>query len=206
MVRLSTAREDQHSVRNMLHMMLKGFVFAAFVTLALQAGAFAQAARVVDGKMQIDLGSERAKASLAPTIEASKLKIKAQVYLPLYSSVVVGGGATVVHMGANVTLRNVSADMPVTIQSARYFDRNGELVSQLAPAPFTLKPMATIEIFIPITEATVGIKGGRGGSILLDWAAEGAVPEPMMEALVLGSVGNGSYSFTVQGHGLTLVH
>ena len=65
MVRLSTAREDQHSVRNMLHMMLKGFVFAAFVTLALQAGAFAQAARVVDGKMQIDLTTERAKASLA---------------------------------------------------------------------------------------------------------------------------------------------
>jgi hypothetical protein len=185
---------------------MMGFVFAAFVTLALQAGAFAQAARVVDGKMQIDLTSERAKASLAPTTEASKLKIKAQAYLPLYSSVVVGGGATVVHMGANVTLRNVSADLPVTIQSARYFDRNGELVSQLAPAAFTLKPMATVEIFIPITEASVGIKGGRGGSILLDWAAEGSVPEPMMEALVLGSVGNGSYSFTVQGHGLTPVH
>ena len=134
------------------------------------------------------------------------MKIIAQVYLPLYSSVVVGGGATVVLMGAYVTIRNVSADAPVVINSARYFDRNGELVSQLAPASFTLKPMSTVEIFIPITEASVGIKGGRGGSILLDWASEGAVPEPMMEALVLGSVGNGSYSFTVQGHGLSPVH
>lgn len=206
MRRLSTVGEEQRGVLSLLPTMGMGFVVAAFVLLVVQTGAFAQAARVVDGKMQIDLASERAKASLAPTTEDSKLKIKAQVYLPLYSSVVVGGGATVVHMGANVTLRNVSAEMPVTIQSARYYDRNGELVSQLAPSPFTLKPMATVEIFIPITEASVGIKGGRGGSILLDWAAEGSVPEPFMEALVLGSVGNGSYSFTVQGHGLTPVH
>ena len=206
MVRLSTARENLRVVRTLLPKMVMGFGFAASVTLALQAGALAQAARMVDGKMQIDLNSDRAKASLAPAIDESKLKIKAQVYLPLYSSVVVGGGATVVHMGANVTLRNASVDMPVTIQGARYFDRNGELVSQLAPVAFTLKPMGTVEIFIPITEASVGIKGGRGGSILVDWAAEGSVPEPMMEALVLGSVGNGSYSFTVQGRGLTPVH
>jgi hypothetical protein len=168
--------------------------------------ALAQAAKIVDGKMQIDLGSDRAKASLAPAVDPSKLKIKGQVYLPLYSSVVVGGGATLVHMGANVTLRNVSSDTTITLTGMRYFDRNGELVSQLAPSPFTLKPMATVEIFIPITEASVGIKGGRGGSILADWGAEQAAPEPLMEALVLGSVGNGSYSFTVQSHGLTPVH
>ena len=84
MVRLSTARENQRVVRTPLPTLMMGFVFAAFVTLALQAGAFAQAARMVDGKMQIDLTSERAKASLAPTTEASKLKIKAQAYLPLY--------------------------------------------------------------------------------------------------------------------------
>ena len=206
MVRLNTAQDKQPVVRKMLPMILMGFVVAAFVSLATQTSAFAQAARIVDGKMQIDLTTDRAKASLGAAIDESKLKIKAQVYLPLYSSVVVGGGATVVHMGANVTIRNVSADAPVVINSARYFDRNGELVSQLAPASFTLKPMSTVEIFIPITEASVGIKGGRGGSILLDWASEGAVPEPMMEALVLGSVGNGSYSFTVQGHGLSPVH
>ena len=183
---------------------------ALFVALSaiVSAGdqAFAQAAKIVDGKMQIDLGSDRAKASLAPTVDASKLTIKGQVYLPLYSSVVVGGGATLVHMGANVTLRNVSTEAAITLTNVRYFDRNGELVSQLAPQPFTLKPMATVEIFIPITEASVGIKGGRGGSIMADWGAEQAAPEPLMEALVLGSVGNGSYSFTIQSHGVSPVH
>ena len=206
MVRLNTAWDKYPAGRKMLPMFLMGMVMAAFVSLAMQTGAWAQAARIVDGKMQIDLTTDRAKGSLAPAIDESKLKIKAQVYLPLYSSVVVGGGATVVHMGANVTIRNASVEAPVVITGARYFDRNGELVSQLAPASFTLKPMATIEIFIPITEASVGIKGGRGGSILLDWASEVSVPEPMIEALVLGSVGNGSYSFTVQGHGLTPAH
>ena len=203
----SSTRHDVRSLgRRIGSGLVMGLVGAVFVSLALCGDALAQAARVVDGKMQIDLTAERAKASMGPAIDDSKLKIKAQVYLPLYSSVVVGGGATVVHMGANVTLRNVSTDLPVVISSARYFDRNGELVSQLAPAPFTLKPMATVEIFIPITEASVGIKGGRGGSILLDWGAEAAAPEPMMEALVLGSVGNGSYSFTVQGRGLSPLH
>ena len=189
-------------------MSLTGAALLLALCAVLTAGdrAQAQAAKIVDGKMQIDLTSDRAKASLAPTVDASKFKVKGQVYLPLYSSVVVGGGATLVHMGANVTLRNVSADSVVTLTSVRYFDRNGELVSQLAPQPISLKPMATIEIFIPITEASVGIKGGRGGSILTDWGAEQSVPEPLTEALVLGSVGNGSYSFTVQGHGLTPLH
>ena len=206
MVCVNTARDSRRDFRHGIAMTLMGFVVAAFVSLAMFSSAFAQAARMVDGKMQIDLTTDRAKASLAPGLDESKLKIKAQVYLPLYSAVVVGGGATVVHMGANVTIRNASVDSPVVITGARYFDRNGELVSQLAPNSFTLKPMGTVEIFIPITEASVGIKGGRGGSILLDWGSEGAVPEPMMEALVLGSVGNGSYAFTLQGHGLSPVH
>jgi hypothetical protein len=181
-------------------------IVSLFAIVSSGDQALAQAAKIVDGKMQIDLGSDRAKASLAPAVDPSKLKIKGQVYLPLYSSVVVGGGATLVHMGANVTLRNVSSETTITLTNVRYFDRNGELVSQLAPAPFTLKPMATVEVFIPITEASVGIKGGRGGSILADWGAEQAAPEPLMEALVLGSVGNGSYSFTIQSHGLSPVH
>ena len=181
-------------------------IVSLFAIVSSGDQALAQAAKIVDGKMQIDLGSDRAKASLAPAVDPSKLKIKGQVYLPLYSSVVVGGGATLVHMGANVTLRNVSSETTITLTNVRYFDRNGELVSQLAPAPFTLKPMATVEVFIPITEASVGIKGGRGGSILAEWGAEQAAPEPLMEALVLGSVGNGSYSFTIQSHGLSPVH
>ena len=107
-----------------------------------------------------------------------------------------GGGATLVHLGANVTLRNISPDQPLVISSARYFDRSGELVAELAVQPFTLKPMATIEMFIPITEQSVGLRGGRGGSIFLDWAAVAPVPEPMLEALVLGSSGPASFSFT----------
>ncbi len=145
--------------------------------------------------LRFDLGSDRAKAAITANPADSSLTIKKQSYLPLYSSVALGGGATTVHLGANVTLRNISPDQPLVVSSARYFDRSGELVTDLAGQAFTLKPLATIEVFIPITEQSVGLRGGRGGSIVLDWAATAPVPEPLMEALVLGSSGPASFSF-----------
>lgn len=167
---------------------------AALCGLCLQilVGSTTQAAEPV---LRFDLGSDRAKAALVANPAEGTLSVKKQSYLPLYSSVALGGGATLVHLGANVTLRNVSPDQPLVVKSARYFDRAGELVTDLAGQAFTLKPMATIEVFIPITEQSVGLRGGRGGSILLDWAAAGPVPEPVMEALVLGSSGPASFSF-----------
>ena len=176
-------------------MRMKTTFWVALFGLFLQAfiGLTAQAA---DNALRFDLNSDRAKAAITENPAESRLSIKKQSYLPLYSTVALGGGATLVHLGANVTLRNISPDQPLVISSARYFDRSGELVAELAVQPFTLKPMATIEMFIPITEQSVGLRGGRGGSILLAWAAVAPVPEPMLEALVLGSSGPASFSFT----------
>ncbi len=173
--------------------MLMTFGVALF-GLCLQAlvGITAQAA---ENPIRFDLSSDRGKAAIMANPAEANLTIKKQSYLPLYSSVALGGGATTVHLGANVTLRNLSPDQPLVVSSARYFDRSGELVTDLAGQAFTLKPMATIEVFIPITEQSVGLRGGRGGSILLDWAATAPVPEPMLEALVLGSSGPASFSF-----------
>jgi len=167
---------------------------AALLGLGLQLFAAHQAG-AADNPLRFDLGSDRAKAATTANPADGSLTIKKQSYLPLYSSVALGGGATLVHLGANVTLRNISPDQPLVVTSARYFDRSGEMVSDLAGQAFTLKPMATIEVFIPITEQSVGLRGGRGGSILLDWAATGPIPEPVMEALVLGSSGPASFSF-----------
>ena len=175
-------------------MRIKMTFAAALSGLCLQVllGVSAQAA---ENPIRFDLSTDRAKAATVANPADASLSIKKQSYLPLYSSVALGGGATTVHLGANVTLRNISPDQPLVVTSARYFDRAGELVTDLAGQAFTLKPMATIEVFIPITEQSVGLRGGRGGSILLDWAAAGPVPEPIMEALVLGSSGPASFSF-----------
>ncbi|NBS01667.1 MAG: DUF3124 domain-containing protein [Rhizobiales bacterium] len=167
---------------------------AALCGMCLHA-LLGMAAQAADNPLRFDLSTERAKAATVANPADSSLSIKKQSYLPLYSSVALGGGSTTVHLGANVTLRNISTDQPLVVTSARYFDRAGELVTELATQAFTLKPMATIEVFIPITEQSVGLRGGRGGSILLEWAAQGPVPEPIMEALVLGSSGPASFSF-----------
>jgi hypothetical protein len=176
----------------MMHMKMS--FGAALCGMCLQA-FIGFAAHAADNALRFDLNSDRAKAAITVNPTDSSLSIKKQSYLPLYSSVALGGGATTVHLGANVTLRNISPDQPLVVISARYFDRSGELVADLAGQAFTLKPMATIEVFIPITEQSVGLRGGRGGSILLNWAAAAPVPEPMMEALVLGSSGPASFSF-----------
>ena len=58
-------------------MSLTGAALLLALCAVLVAGdrAQAQAAKIVDGKMQIDLTSDRAKASLAPAVDASKLQL-----------------------------------------------------------------------------------------------------------------------------------
>ena len=75
------------------------------------------------------------------------------------------------------------------------------MVESYLKAPIALKPFSTIEVFIAATD----VRGGTGANFVVDWAATGEIAEPAVEALMVGSVGNGHYAFISQGRPIRLV-
>jgi hypothetical protein len=64
-----------------------------------------------------------------------------------------------------------------------------------------LKPLGTIEMFV----AKEDLRGGAGANFLVEWAADGPISEPVMEAVLIGVLGTTSYSFVSQGRTTRIV-
>ena len=56
-------------------------------------------------------------------------------------------------------------------------------------------------MFIPTTD----VRGGTGANFIVDWAADGPIAEPVIEALMLGGLGSGQYAFISQGRPVKVV-
>lgn len=65
----------------------------------------------------------------------------------------------------------------------------------------TLKPFSTIEVFVPASD----VRGGTGANFVVDWAGAGEIAEPVVEALMFGSIGSGHYAFVSQGGPIKVV-
>jgi hypothetical protein len=64
-----------------------------------------------------------------------------------------------------------------------------------------LKPLGTIEMFV----ANEDLRGGTGANFVVDWAADGPMSEPVVEAVMIGVLGTTSYSFVSQGRNTRLI-
>ena len=68
--------------------------------------------------------------------------------------------------------------------------------------PVALKPFSSIEVFVPVMDS----RGGIGGAnFVVDWAADGEIAEPVVEALMFGDVGNGHYALISQGRPIKVI-
>jgi len=58
---------------------------------------------------------------------------------------------------------------------------------------------------VVLGHAIADVRGGTGANFVVDWAATGEIAEPAVEALMVGSVGPGHYTFISQGRPIRLV-
>jgi hypothetical protein len=144
--------------------------------------------------------AKRFPSSLTEVPKGS-LPVKGSIYVPAYSSVSLSYGRARADFSVTLSIHNVSADRPLVLTRVAYFDTSGSLVQNFMTAPVALKPFATVHVFIPVTD----IRGGTGANFAVDWAAEGRIAEPTVEALMLGTMGNASYSFISQGRPISKV-
>jgi len=144
---------------------------------------------------------EQANASALTTIPAADLNVTGSFYVPAYSSVLLSQGKLRVDFAVTLSVHNASQDKPLVLRRIGYFDGNGKLVEDYLKQPVALKPFATIEVYIPEQD----VRAGTGANFVVDWASVGEIAEPVIEALMLGSVGNRHFSFISQGRAIKIV-
>lgn len=144
---------------------------------------------------------EQANASALTPVPAGELNVTGSFYVPAYSSVLLSQGKLRVDFAVTLSIHNASQDKPLVLRRIAYFDGTGKLVEDYLKQPIALKPFATVEVYIPEQD----VRAGTGANFLVDWASVGEIAEPVIEALMLGSVGNRHFSFISQGRAIKIV-
>ena len=144
---------------------------------------------------------EQTFANSLTEIPQQTMQVTGSVYVPVYSSVSISLGRVRADFSVTLTIHNASQDRPLVLQRVAYFDTTGKLVESYLQKPVALKPFASVEVYIGQTD----VRGGTGANFIVDWGADGQIAEPVIEALMLGGIGNGHYAFISQGRPIRLV-
>jgi len=144
---------------------------------------------------------EHAFASALTELPKGELNVAGSFYVPAYSSVSMSQGKLRADFSVTLSIHNASETKPLVLKRVGYFDGNGKLIDSYVKQPIALKPFGTVEVYIPEQD----VRGGTGANFVVDWASAGEIAEPVVEALMFGSVGNRHFSFISQGREIKLV-
>ena len=179
--------------RTICHIRLGAFllVILAGLSTLLVSGARAQAG-----------GIEQNFAGSLTAVPTENLAVSGAFYVPVYSSVSMSRGKLRGDFSVTLSVHNASETRPLVLKRIAYFDTVGKMVESYLKAPVALKPFSTIEVFIAATD----VRGGTGANFVVDWAATSEIAEPVVEALMVGSIGNGHYAFISQGRPIRIIN
>jgi hypothetical protein len=175
----------------MCHIRLAGCFLAMLAWLSLLPAAQAETAGSIEQNF----------AGSLTAVPSESLVVSGAFYVPVYSSVSMSQGKLRADFSVTLSVHNASETRPLVLKRIGYFDTAGKMVESYLKAPIALKPFATIEVFIAATD----VRGGTGANFVVDWAATGDIAEPAVEALMVGSVGNGHYAFISQGRSTRII-
>jgi hypothetical protein len=179
--------------RAMCHIRLTGPFLAILACLSILYAPDAQA--------QAAGSIEQNFANSLTAVPADTLAVSGAFYVPVYSSVSMSQGKLRADFSVTLSVHNASETRPLVLKRIAYFDTVGRMVESYLKAPVALKPFSTVEVFIAATD----VRGGTGANFVVDWAAAGEIAEPAVEALMVGSVGNGHYAFISQGRPIRII-
>jgi hypothetical protein len=112
------------------------------------------------------------------------------LYVPCYSHIYLLEGKPY-NLAITLSVRNTSRTEKLVLQSVAYHDSSGSLVKELVSKEIELAPLSVVEMFVHEEDKS----GGSGASFLVKWVAESALPEPVVEAAMVGSSGSLGISF-----------
>lgn len=116
------------------------------------------------------------------------------VFVPAYAEVFYGSADETLPLTTTLAIHNSDPTHVIVVSSVRYYNTEGTLVREYVEAPIQLAAMATHAIVIEPQQG-----GGWGANFLVEWAAQEAVYEPIIEAVMVSRRGTEGVSFTSPG-------
>jgi hypothetical protein len=137
------------------------------------------------------------KDSLTDLPDVSDLTAHGSVYVPAYSRVygAASGANKLIEFSTTLRIDNTSSSKPLVIERIEYYDSAGRLVQSYLKEPIAMRPLGSIEVVIPAED----VRGGPASNFIVTWAGAGPMAEPMVEAVMIGSQDNTSFSFISAG-------
>jgi uncharacterized protein DUF3124 len=169
----------------------------AAVALAIVcAFARAETTGVASPPAAIDFRAEF-KDSLTDLPDPNDLSARGTIYVPAYSRVygAASGANRLIQFSTTLRIDNTSATKPLVLERIEYYNSAGRLVQSYLKEPIAVRPLGTIEVVIPAED----VRGGAASNFIVIWSGAGPMAEPMVEAVMIGSQDNTSYSFVSAG-------
>jgi hypothetical protein len=133
----------------------------------------------------------------AAALGAAKMVKGQTVYIPSYANVMSGPPLLiVVPLRANLIIHNTDPSQSITVERIDHYDTDGKLAYKYLEKPVTLKPLAASRVIVK--EPKRGDEG-LGANFIVQWHSEKPVNEPIIDCLMLGTLGNQGFSFSSQG-------
>ena len=134
---------------------------------------------------------------------APSLSTGQTLYLPIYSHIWYGDpgrddAPRMLLLSALVSIRNTDPNQTIRVTSAQYYDTDGRKLRQYLPAPVTIRPLGTHEVFIQKSDSA----GGSGANFLISWDAASPANPPIVEAVHAEVLGTRSLAFTTSARPL----
>lgn len=120
------------------------------------------------------------------------------VYVPAYSEIYYAPGRTL-SLAVTLSVHNTDLNHPIVVTAVRYYNAQGQLTKDLLSQPQQLGPLAATDFFIEQQDAS----GGLGSNFIVEWVAEQPVYEPVVEAVMIGTVSSQGISFISPGRVVT---
>ena len=115
-------------------------------------------------------------------------------YVPVYSHIYASGGKPLL-LESTLSIRNTSLESQLEILSIDYYNTAGELSNRYIDNPRILPAMATATYLVEKLDS----KGGDGANFVVSWRVDSGAPEPLIEAVMVGSEGEKQVSFSATG-------
>jgi hypothetical protein len=94
-----------------------------------------------------------------------------------------------------LSVGTTSRSEPIVVRGVHYFDTEGNLVHRIIDEPHRLGPMATADFFIDAAD----VRGGMGANFFVARAGDAGVSEPVIAAVMIGSIDTKGTSFISRG-------
>lgn len=128
---------------------------------------------------------------------AAKMVKGQTIYIPSYANVISGPPIfMVVPLRANLIVHNTDPSQSITVTRIDHYDTDGKLAYRYLEKPVTLQPLAATRVVVK--EPKKGDEG-LGANFIVEWNAAKPVNEPIVDCLMLGTLGNQGFSFYSQG-------